>query len=59
MASFRYIAFKRQRRREKEERNRAISRAEKDFTECKTRNPYRGVNQNIAWDIRMKELVNA
>lgn len=57
MAKFRYRTFKIQRKKEREERERASIRADKDFEAGNTRNPYRGVNQNLAWKSRMKELV--
>ncbi len=58
MAKFRYRTFKAARRREKEERERAEARAEKDFEAGKTvdDNPYKGFRQSIAWKYRFMEL---
>ena len=59
MPKFRYISFKRQRRREQAEDERAYKRAEKDFQSGKTvkNNPYRGVRQKYAWLRKFEELL--
>ncbi len=58
MAKFRYRTFASARRVEQKARERAEVRAEKDFEAGKTikNNPYRGINQKLAWNFKFKTL---